>query len=228
MTKREQYLSSLTNEELADVLSMIPCSNCPVDKVFCDMCNHESCNETILKWLKQDSEKETGEKEMNPETKNNIREITSEDIKIGEHILVDGEEYVAEEANGRECDLCALKGFGKCFLIPCNCYDVIFKKADKVEKEEKVEKEPKYRPYKDTDEMIADYKEHFKISNVPAFCIPLIWVKGKPNFLTMEGTHFIVEIFDCAVRLGNSVIPLQNLFDNYTYLDGSPCGKVEE
>lgn len=145
-----------------------------------------------------------------------MREISTKKVKIGENVLIDGIEYVTEKyTDCRECDLYA---YHKCHFIPCG--NGMFKR---------VEKEPHYRPYKDTDEMIADYKERFKISNVPAFCMPLIWVKDKPAFLTVGvGTHLIVEILDCVVRLSNSIVNLQNLFDYYTYLDGSPCGKVEE
>lgn len=146
-----------------------------------------------------------------------MREISTEKVNVGEHILIDGEEYVAEEAVGKMCSLCAFHNAYTCENILCN--GVIFKS---------VKKEPQFRPYKDTEEMIADYKERFKVDKDPSFCMPLIWVKDKPNFLTTVGTHLIVEIFECVVRLSNSVVALQNLFGNYTYLDGSPCGKVKE
>lgn len=146
-----------------------------------------------------------------------MREFRTDPIIAGDHFLLDGVEYVAEEPNGRECDSCALHDSDKCYSIPCD--KVIFKR---------VEKKPTYRPYKDTEEMIADWKERFMVDEIPDFCKPMIWVKDKPYFLTTVGTHLIVGIFEHVVRISNSIVPLQNLFDNYTYLDGSPCGKVEE
>ena len=147
--------------------------------------------------------------------KREMREISTKKTKDGEHILIDGVEYVAEKYDSN-CSECAFCNSAVCSAISCT--GVIFKK---------VKKEPVYRPYNDTEEMIADYKERFKVSKMPPFCMPFIWVKDKPAFLTVC-THLIVENFEHVVRLGNSTVHLQNLFDNYTYLDGSPCGKVEE
>lgn len=144
-----------------------------------------------------------------------MREISTEKIKIGEHILVDGEKYVAEEAIGKMCSLCAFHNSYKCENIPCN--GVIFKR---------VNKESQYRPYKDTEEMIADYKEHFDVSNVPSFCMPLIWVKYKNGAVVYR--RLITAFTDSCVGFDDIFMSVRELFDGYTYLDGSPCGKVEE
>lgn len=77
-----------------------------------------------------------------------MREISTEKIKIGEHVLIDGVEYVAENADIEfPCKGCAFENGPK----PCpdfiECEGIVFGK---------VRKEPKYRPYKDTDEMIQD------------------------------------------------------------------------
>lgn len=148
-----------------------------------------------------------------------MREFESKKIEAGEHILIDGVEYVVEHKE--DCSECAFKNSKKCDLLPC-CAGGSFIFT-------KVQKEPTYRPYKDTAEMIADWTERFMVDEIADFCMPMIWVKDKPAFLTVGvGTHLIVEILDCVVRLSNSIVNLQNLFDYYTYLDGSPCGKVEE
>jgi len=139
-----------------------------------------------------------------------MREISTEKIKVGEHVLIDGVEYVAEKSD--KCSECVFNFSGKCSAIPCFC-DRIFKK---------VKKEPKYRPYKDTDEMIADYKERFNVNNVPTFCMPLIWVKY------MEVCSLITEIKPEMVVVNGDVQSMTDLSVWYTYLDGSPCGKVEE
>lgn len=46
-----------------------------------------------------------------------MREISTEPIKIGEHILVDGVEYVAEEYDG--CSECAFNNSMKCSFVSC-------------------------------------------------------------------------------------------------------------
>ena len=140
-----------------------------------------------------------------------MREISTTPVKNGELILVDGEKCVAEEAIGKMCSLCAFHNSYKCENIPCN--GVIFKR---------VKKESQYRPYKDTDEMIADYKERFNVSNVPSFCMPLIWVKDR------DICSLITNIMPDTVLLYGSVYGMEGLFKACTYLDGSPCGKMEE
>lgn len=58
-----------------------------------------------------------------------MREISTEKVKVGEHVLVDGVEYVTEEAIGKMCSLCAFHNSYKCESIPCN--GVIFKRVKK-------------------------------------------------------------------------------------------------
>jgi hypothetical protein len=58
-----------------------------------------------------------------------MREISTEKVKIGEHILIDGVEYVAEEAKVKNCRACALCDSEKCIVTPCAC--VIFKRVEK-------------------------------------------------------------------------------------------------
>ena len=48
-----------------------------------------------------------------------MREISTEFLKIGEHIIVDGVEYVAEEDAG-DCEDCDLSHCERCLLIPCH------------------------------------------------------------------------------------------------------------
>ena len=139
-----------------------------------------------------------------------MREITTESIKVGEHIIVDGVEYVTEEFDAN-CSECALHNSDKCDSVPCD--GIIFKS---------VKKETKYRPYKDTEEMIADYKERFKVDKVPSFCMPLIWV-------TESGIcSLITSITLDHVIVYEEVLSMEGLLETCTYLDGSPCGKVEE
>lgn len=143
-----------------------------------------------------------------------MREIITENIKVGEHVLIDGVEY-ATEAYDSNCSECALYQSGNCGFINCN--GVIFKK---------VNKESKYRHYKDQEEMVEDWKERFMVDEIPDFCMPMIWVKDKSAII--ESTYLITEYCEKVVRTGDSISNFRGLFDNYTYLDGSPCGKEIE
>lgn len=79
------------------------------------------------------------------------------------------------------------------------------------------------RPYKDTDEMIDDYKVKHNIVNNEDV-MPLIWVKRKAN-----GRKLLIIAFD-EDDVGIADVgwkPMQDLFDDYEYLDGSPIGVKE-
>ena len=57
-----------------------------------------------------------------------MREISTESLKVGEHIIVDGVEYVAKD--GTPCDGCDLFDCGRCFLVPCQD-GLILKRVEK-------------------------------------------------------------------------------------------------
>lgn len=81
--------------------------------------------------------------------------------------------------------------------------------------------ERKFRPHKDTDEMIEDFKKRFNVE-VPAYSMPLIWVKnaaGAKKLIATFGDDFVV--------IGGTSHTMEALLESYTYLDGSFCG-VEE
>lgn len=87
-------------------------------------------------------------------------------------------------------------------------------------------KEKRLRPYRDTDEMIEDFKSRYNsyggwIGKSNPMYIPLIWVKnggGKKRLIT--------NIDDDSVYL-QKWVSLPEFAEIYTYLDGSPCG-IEE
>jgi len=56
-----------------------------------------------------------------------MREISSEKLKIGEHVIIDGVEYIAEDTKEKSCKACALCNSVKCSVTPCA--DVILKKV---------------------------------------------------------------------------------------------------
>lgn len=84
-------------------------------------------------------------------------------------------------------------------------------------KPEKVE--PEYRPYENTDEMIADWKERFK-KNWSETSMPLIWV------IWDDTKSFIDGFSKNEVSIRGYYKTMDGLLKaGCTYLDGSPCGK---
>ena len=82
-----------------------------------------------------------------------------------------------------------------------------------------------YHPYKNTDELIKDFKNQF-YSTPQESSIPLIWIKNKNN------QKFLIMSFDTngvSFASGHIVhkISLSTLFKKYTYLDNTHCGIVE-
>ena len=90
----------------------------------------------------------------------------------------------------------------------------------------RIKSEPTYRPYKNTDEMIEDFKRRFN-AKVPPYAMPMIWVKRKDD---SDFAKLITEFgYSCVWLSVNPVgITMSKLFQDYTYLDGSPCGMKEE
>ncbi|MDO4800917.1 MAG: hypothetical protein Q4A15_02005 [Prevotellaceae bacterium] len=87
----------------------------------------------------------------------------------------------------------------------------------------RIKSEPKYRPYKDTSEMIADYKERFCV-NVSGYTMPLIWISYKHG-----GSETLISKFYLdSVESGMWAYKMDDLYLDYTYLDGSPVGKLVE
>ncbi|GEM_PF-5126554 len=141
-----------------------------------------------------------------------MREISTEKIEIGEHVMIDGVEYMAEEGS---CDTC---------MTGCNpgtCELAVFCPVGG--KLTTVREEPSYRPYRDTDELIEDWRTRFKVGPWPSRSMPLVWVMSKATCLRTLVTGY--DLY--SVVFGGTKIGFRDLFDNYTYLDGSPCGKEE-
>lgn len=143
-----------------------------------------------------------------------MREISTKKMEIGEHAMIDGVEYVAVEgscgtcSNRSETGVCSA---GLAVFCPMNG------------KIEKVKKEPSYRPYQDTDELIEDWKTRFKVGPWPSRSMPLVWVMStKSTFMTKS---IITDFMKYGVKVFGSIQTLKELYEDYTYLDGSPCGK---
>ena len=84
---------------------------------------------------------------------------------------------------------------------------------------------PKYRPFKDIDELIATWQ---KMMGYPAKAntMPLIWVRHKYN----ENVSVFISGFDKTdnnIKIGIDWHKLGDVFDIMTFLDGEPFGVAE-
>ena len=88
-------------------------------------------------------------------------------------------------------------------------------------------REKKFRPYKNTEEMIEDFVKRYsqyngsKGNDNPIYS-PLIWIKNKDNIkclISIFGTDYVETDINHFF--------LNDLLEDCTYLDGSPCG-IEE
>ena len=99
-------------------------------------------------------------------------------------------------------------------------------------------KEKKPRPYSNPEEMIEDFKKRYNSyggwggKDNPMYN-PLIWIKSKDTGFR----HLITDYGDddncghcnkSCIWIGTLPINFKELYENYTYLDGTPCGIKEE
>lgn len=98
-------------------------------------------------------------------------------------------------------------------------------------------KEEEFRSYNDVNEMIEDFEKRFYL--VPqalnlsqALRLPQIWVKGKPEGKCKDEIVQVVGFYKDLVTICRAYdvneFTLYELFDHFTYLDGSPCGIKED
>ena len=86
------------------------------------------------------------------------------------------------------------------------------------------------RPFKSCEELIHHVEAYYLGNNRPNGTMPLIWIKSKEY-----GTDNLITAFDnnkdsiggSCVFFQDIWLDMKELFDNFTFLDGSPCG-VEE
>lgn len=87
------------------------------------------------------------------------------------------------------------------------------------------QEEKKLRPYRDSDEMVEDFKKRFNVCVQP-YEMPLIWIKIKDTDKKYLVVHFASSLTICHyAEVYTSTF--EDLVEDYTYLDGSPCG-IEE
>lgn len=82
-----------------------------------------------------------------------------------------------------------------------------------------------YKPYVTVDEFIQDYQERFPTAVPrPAYTMPLIWLKEKVG----ERINLCYAFVGNCIELGCGVYNMMELFEDWTYLDGSPIGVLIE
>lgn len=87
-------------------------------------------------------------------------------------------------------------------------------------------KEKKYRSFKDCKEL-CDFWYTKTAVNVPSYAMPLIWVSYKATNDIETCKDLITGFCGNLIHITGDVVTLQELFEKYTFLDGTPCG-VEE
>lgn len=88
------------------------------------------------------------------------------------------------------------------------------------------QEEKKLRPYRDSDEMIEDFKKRFNV-HVQPYEMPLIWIKIKDT----DKKYLVVRFASTLTICHNDEVytpTFEYLVKGYTYLDGSPCGIEED
>lgn len=91
-------------------------------------------------------------------------------------------------------------------------------------------KEKKFRPYKDTSEMIRDFCERFN-TGYADYELPRIWLGEKlaTEHSYTDSKYLVVSFgfLKILVYGASNQLTMDELFEKFEYLDGSPCGKLE-
>ena len=127
--------------------------------------------------------------------------------------------YVVQSQNGYE-----IKCSSEFETDPCR----EFESSDKSECEKWVEEHrPQYVPFDTIDELIEGWSQkkfNGKAIYDTTLNMPIIWVKGKGT----QAKHLITEYWSASVGLGTTLCNLKDLYACYTFLDGTPIGKIKE
>ena len=175
---------------------------------------------------------------------------TQEDVEslIGKEVYFQDNPWLCLKCANRE----SASNLGILVEIQKNCIDPFIVKQNGVFYahtciiEKKEEPKPKYVPFESQEEFLNYYAYHRdklveSSLNHQLSSFGGVWLKGKkPNVLYM-----VIEIWDEGVVLGdtkmratnqwcgeyvkaNTATEWKELCENYTFLDGSPCGKLKE
>lgn len=145
----------------------------------------------------------------------------ADEVKIGSKgyfadNLMDLKSVVEEEYNLSEITTIGGEYFQSRFRTGSGVYSLFYLVEEPKEKE--------LRPYKDTDEMIDHFCRHFNL--IPQdHRLPTLLVKNnnRKYLITRVSENTVTMCFENNVF----TFSLRILLDDYTWLDGSPCG-IEE
>lgn len=151
--------------------------------------------------------------------------VNADEVKVGSKGYFANNIYSLQQAvqhNDKECfgKVDCIRGTGTGFRFAADngtCFSFFYFIEEQEEKE--------LRPYRDSDEMVEDFKKRFNV-HVQPYEMPLIWIKIKDT-----DKKYLVVRFASSLTICHNVEvytpTLEDLVEGYTYLDGSPCG-IEE
>ena len=90
--------------------------------------------------------------------------------------------------------------------------------------------EPKYRPFKDTKELIDYWQLNYNpgAASRPQYSKPIIWIRKLEDCVTYSTDYMITGIDKYTVFIEDMWIELKELFERgYTFLDDKPFGIKE-
>lgn len=129
--------------------------------------------------------------------------------------------YLVERAEN--CVNCGKKCCTVRDQIATSTIPLIISRCDNWEPENKREAKPSYRPFKSTDELIQTWLDKGGKWQKRELTMPFIWVRRKDNHTSID---LITGFGQIAVSIGIAGNSMQVLFDEYEFLDGSPCGVI--
>ena len=86
----------------------------------------------------------------------------------------------------------------------------------------RIKPEPEHRPFNSCDELIRFWDKHCGNGVRPKGILPLIWVKCKLTAFECFITDFNRP--DGELYIHGDWFNLEDLFDKWEFLDGTPCG----
>ena len=152
--------------------------------------------------------------------------VNADEVKLGSAGYFADNIYSLQQAvqhNDKECfgKVDCIKGISTGFRFVADngtCFSLFYFIEEQEEK--------KFRPYRDSDEMIEDFKKRFNVK-VPPYEMPLIWIKMKDT----DKKYLVVRFASTLTICHNDEVytpTFEYLVKGYTYLDGSPCGIKED
>ena len=148
--------------------------------------------------------------------------VNADEVKLGSAGYFADSIYSLQQAvqhNDKECfgKVDCIKGTNTGFRFVADngtCFSLFYFIEEQEEK--------KFHPYRDSDEMVEDFKKRFNVK-VPPYEMPLIWIKMKDT----DKKYLVVRFASTLTICHNDEVytpTFEYLVKGYTYLDGSPCG----